>query len=44
MVTKIKWAHNQLSKQNFIPYLKEKKKPTILFGNLFRDQSYKKYD
>ena len=40
VVTKIKW---ELSKQNFIPYLKETKKQTILFWNLFRDQSYKKY-
>ena len=38
-----KWERNQLSKQNFIPYLKETKKQTILFWNLFRDQSYKKY-
>ena len=43
VVTKIKWERNQLSKQNFIPYLKETKKQTILFWNLFRDQSYKKY-
>ena len=40
VVTKIKW---ELSKQNFIPYLKETKKQTILIWNLFRDQSYKKY-
>ena len=26
VVTKIKWERNQLSKQNFIPYLKETKK------------------
>ena len=38
-----KWEGNQLSEQNFTPYLKETKKQTILFGNLFRDQSYKKY-
>ena len=31
VVTKIKWECNQLSKQNFIPYLKESKKQTILF-------------
>ena len=31
VVTKIKWERNQLSKQNFIPYLKETKKQTILF-------------
>ena len=31
VVTKIKWEHNQSSKQSFIPYLKEKKKQTILF-------------
>ena len=43
VVTEIKWERNQLSKQNFIPYLKETKKQTILFWNLFRDQSYKKY-
>ena len=43
VVTKIKWERNQLSKQNFIPYLKETKKQTILFWTLFRDQSYKKY-
>ena len=43
VVTKIKWERNQLSKQNFIPYLKEMKKQTILFWNHFRDQSYKKY-
>ena len=43
VVTKIKWECNQLSKQNFIPYLKESKKQTILFWTLFRDQSYKKY-
>ena len=29
--TKIKWERNQLSKQNFISYLKETKKQTILF-------------
>ena len=43
VVTNIKWERNQLSKQNFIPYLKETKKQTILFWTLFRDQSYKKY-
>ena len=43
VVTKIKWERNQLSKQNFIPYLKETKKQTILFWNLFRDESYMKY-
>ena len=43
VVTKIKWECNQLSKQNFIPYLKEMKKQTILFWTLFRNQSYKKY-
>ena len=31
VVTKIKWERNQLSKQNFIPYLKETKKQTIVF-------------
>ena len=31
VVTKIKWERNQLSKQNFIPYLNETKKQTILF-------------
>ena len=31
VVTKIKWEHNQLSKQNFTPYVKEMKKQTILF-------------
>ena len=31
VVTNIKWERNQLSKQNFIPYLKETKKQTILF-------------
>ena len=31
VVTKIKWECNQLCKQNFIPYLKETKKQTILF-------------
>ena len=44
VVTKIKWECNQLCKQNFIPYLKETKKQTILmFWTLFHDQSYKKY-
>ena len=43
VVTKFKWERNQLSKQNFIPSLKETKKQAILFWNLFRDQSYKKY-
>ena len=43
VVTKIKWELNQLSKHNFIPYLKETEKQTILFWTLFRHQSYKKY-
>ena len=31
VVTKFKWERNQLSKQNFIPSLKETKKQAILF-------------
>ena len=34
-VTKIKWEHNQLSKQNFIPYLKERKKEDHFVLNSF---------
>ena len=30
VVTKIKYERNQLTKQNFLPYLKETKKRTIL--------------
>ena len=35
VVTKIKWEHNQLSKQNFIPYLKETKKTKHFVLNSF---------
>ena len=35
VVTKIKWEHNQLSKQNFIPYLKETKKADHFVLNSF---------